>query len=219
MTRKTSFFISTVLTFASIIGLTGCTNIMLGLYGMKNIKSVDEKTILRYSKKYDIPITDNYELDTTYFTFLLPNGFPPNSCLSPQIMNHCQPLQVLYFNDTGQLESFHINCYAGGFPNLNWERNEIMSNFPPAQQTPLDSVLTLEQQLKFLRKLPLTKDSDMNQYDYIVVVYWNRFMGRQSKRLIHVVQNNSKLTKDKKVKIIYANNDNFYNDTGINGSR
>jgi hypothetical protein len=35
-------------------------------------------------------------------------------------------------------------------------------------------------------------------------------MGRQSKRLIHFVQENSKLEKEKKVKIIYANNDNIY---------
>ena len=35
-------------------------------------------------------------------------------------------------------------------------------------------------------------------------------MGRQSKRLIHLVQENSLLAGDKKVKIIYANTDNIF---------
>jgi hypothetical protein len=35
-------------------------------------------------------------------------------------------------------------------------------------------------------------------------------MGRQSKRLIHFVQENSKLAKDYKVKIIYVNTDNIF---------
>lgn len=69
----------------------------------------------------------------------------------------------------------------------------------------IDSIVSLETQLKYLKSLSQTSELSVDSYDYIVIVYWNRFMGRQSKRLIHFVQNNSNLEKEKKVKIIYAN--------------
>jgi hypothetical protein len=41
-------------------------------------------------------------------------------------------------------------------------------------------------------------------------VYWNRFSGRQSKRLVRVVKDNVRLAKEKKVMVIYVNSDNFW---------
>jgi hypothetical protein len=64
--------------------------------------------------------------------------------------------------------------------------------------------------MKYLKPIFENSKLSVDGYDYIVIVYWNRFMGRQSKRLIHFVQENSKLQKDKKVKIIYVNNDNIF---------
>jgi len=195
------------LTLTCLFGLTGCTSIVTGLYGLKEIRAVDEKTIAHFSKKYNIPPTDSYELDTAYFTFL---SSLDTTGHKTQIKNHFQPLQALYYNIDGHLESFQVNCYAGGFPNLLWDRNNIMATFPPEQQAPLDSIVSLETQIKYLRPLPQAERFSADAYDYIVIVYWSRFMGRQSKRLIRTVQNNSKLATGKKVKIIYANTDNVF---------
>lgn len=120
------------------------------------------------------------------------------------------PLQALYYDNSGQLQAFQINCYAGGFPNFHWDRNGILATFPPQQQAPLDSIVPLDTQLKYLRLLSQTKKFSADSFDSIVIVYWNRFMGRQSKRLIRFVQDNSKLATEKKVKIIYVNNDNIF---------
>ena len=76
---------------------------------------MDEKTIVRYANHYNIPIADGYELDTSYYAFLLSHD---KARYKEQINNHYQPLQALYFDKSGQLQSFQINCYAGGFPNL-----------------------------------------------------------------------------------------------------
>ena len=204
---KTRPFILTIILLNCALGMTSCTTIFTGLYGMKKIKTIDEKTIVRYSKKYNIPIADSYEIDTSYFSFLFSLD---TTQYKAQIKNHYQPLQALYFDKTGQLQSFQVNCYAGGFPNLNWDRNGIMTTFPPKQQAPLDGILSFEKQLTYLRPLSNIDNISADRYDYIVVVYWNRFMGRQSKRLIRFVQDNSKLAKEKKVKIIYANTDNIF---------
>ena len=66
---------------------------------------------------------------------------------------------------------------------------------------------------KYIAELKADKVHELisiENYDYIVFVYWNRFMGRQSKRLIHFVQENYKLAKDFNVKIIYVNTDNVF---------
>ena len=59
-----------ILPLTCVFGLTGCTPIFRGIYGMKNPKTVDEEAILHYSKKYNIPSADSYELDTNYNSFL-----------------------------------------------------------------------------------------------------------------------------------------------------
>lgn len=204
---NTNLSILTRLTLTIVFGLTGCTSIYTGLSGIKKIKTVDQKTIAYYAKKYNIPTADSYLLDTAFFSYLISLD---TSKFKSQIKNHSQPLQALYYDNSGHLTSFQVNCYAGGFPNLKWDRNEVMKTFPPKQQAPLDSVLSLDTQIKYLNLLSQTSKPSVDYYDYIVIVYWNRFMGRQSKRLIHFVQENSKLEKEKKVKIIYANNDNIY---------
>jgi hypothetical protein len=103
-----------------------------------------------------------------------------------------------------------VNCYAGGFPNLNWNRQGIFNEFIPKQQAPIDSLLTLTTQLNFLKPLSKSYLISTESYDYVIVVYWSRFMGRQSKRFIRIIQKNIQLEKTKKVKIIYANNDNIF---------
>lgn len=191
----------------TFFGLTSCSSIFTGIYGIKNTKTVDEQTIVRYAKKYNIPTADTYELDTAYFTYIFSID---TAQYKAQLKNHYQPLQALYYDNSGHLKSFQVNCYAGGFPNLKWDRNEIMTTFPPKEQAPIDSIVSLKTQMKYLELLSQTEKISTDNYDYIVIVYWNRFMGRQSKRLVRFVQDNSKLETDKKVKIIYANTDNIF---------
>ena len=205
MKKHISIFI--IINLLCVFGLLSCSTILTGIYGIKKIKSINKNTIVRYAKKYNILSTDSYELDASYFIFLTSLD---TIKYKSQIQNHYQPLQALYYNNSGYLKSFQVNCYAGGLPNLKWNVNGIMSAFPPKQQAPIDSIIPLETQLKYLNPISPSFKLSVDSYDYIVIVYWNRFMGRQSKRLIHIVQENCKLEKEKKVKIIYANTDNIF---------
>lgn len=195
------------LTFISSFGLTSCSSILTGLYGIKKTKAIDENTIVRYAKKYNIPAVDSYQLDTAFFSYLFSLD---TAQYKEQIKNHYQLLQALYYNNSGYLTSFQINCYAGGFPNLIWERNEIMTTFPPKQQAPIDSIVPLTTHINYLIPLSQSTKINVDSTNYTVIVYWSRFMGRQSKRLIDVVQKNRKLETEKTVWIIYANTDNIF---------
>ena len=180
---------------------------MLGLYGIKQPKPVDEKAIVHQAEKYNIPPEDSYILDRSYSSFLPPFDTVKHK---EQHKNHNQPLQALYYNKEGQLQSYQINCYAGGFPNPKWNRNGMFTTFPPKQQAPLDTFITVAQQQKYFIPMAETKKIPLGEFDYVVIVYWNRFMGRQSRRLIQLVQANTKLAKDRSVKVIYVNNDNLF---------
>lgn len=177
------------------------------IFGIKKIKSIDEKSILYYSKKYNIPPADSYELDTTFYTFLKSLD---QVIFKMEVKNHYQPLQALYFDKSGKLISYQINCYAGGIPNLNWNLNGTMETFPPKQQAPLDTIVPLYTQLKFLKPMSFTEKISSVDFDYFVVIFWSKFMGRQSKHFISCVQQNQKIASNIKVKILYVNTDNFF---------
>jgi hypothetical protein len=197
----------TIVMITSLMVFSSCSQIIFGIYGMNKLKPLDEKTIVSYSEKYDIPSSDNYELDTSYFNYLFSLD---STKYTWQIKNHYQPLQALYYDTTGHLVSYQLNCYAGGFPNLKWDKQAKTITFPPNQQAPLDTILPIEKQITFLRSFPQAENIAIDGYDYIVVVYWSRYMGRQSKRLIHYVQERSKIATEKKVKILYVNTDNVF---------
>jgi hypothetical protein len=187
--------------------LQSCSPLLLKTYGLKTIKPLTSEEIIRQGKKYKIPVSEAYELDSTYYTFI--KSLDTNR-FNQVIKDHFQPLQAIYYDKIGQMCSFHINCYCGGFPNLKWNRNGNFDVFLPKQQAPIDSIFTLEKQLTFIQPLAHQDALNITPFDYVVVVHWNRYMGRQSKRLIEIVQNNARLTNRERVKIIYVNSDNAF---------
>lgn len=187
--------------------LSSCGALFSAAYGIKTPKHLDDNAIKRYASQYNIPAEASYVLDTNYLHFITSHD---TSLHQQSINNHLQPLQALYYNRSGQLASFQVNCYTGGFPNLNWERNNAMAVFPPAMQAPLDSLVPLDKHINYLKPLAPSTQVQSTLYDYVVVVHWNRFMGRQSKRLIRLVQENSKRASQQSVKVVYVNTDYLF---------
>lgn len=206
ITRMKVFSILNLIIFIALL-FSSCSSVFTKIYGIKEVKYLNNEKINKYADKYNIPKECCFKLDTAFYTFLI--SFDTN-LYKLQINNHYQPLQALYYNREGVLKSFQVNCYAGGFPNLNWNRNEIMASFPPKIQAPPDSLISLENLLKYA--IPINEKSVLlnEKTDYTVIVFWNKFMGRQSKRLIKSVQQNAKLASEVSHKIIYINNDNLY---------
>lgn len=181
--------------------MSSCQNILMGLYGIKNYDTVNETMIIKYAKKYKIPESAMYYVDSTYFSY-----FKSFDTLQKQVAkDRMQPLQACYYDSSGKLVSWQINCYAGGFPNLKWNRNGIFNQFIPKQQAPLDTLLTLQQHTDFL--LPLSAHAIINHehFDYVIMVHWSVILGRQSKRLIRYVQRNASLGSAYKIDIRYVN--------------
>lgn len=197
------------------IGLTSCNRVLLIAYGMKGEpKKLTEKQISERAKKWDIPTSQLYELDTK----LLIDHFKKFDSLKlnqdSRINNYMQPLQICYYNKEGKLISWFVNCNAGGFPNLNWNQSGSFNNaFPPSPTlTSIDSLLNLQQHIGITRPTQFAENHNNSISEYTVVIYWNLFMGRQSKRMIQLVQKNMLMYDAAKLRVLYVNNDNALSD-------
>ena len=196
----------------SLFLLPSCSLVFVKMYGFKRVKSVDDKMIAKFGSKYNIPPEDAYSIGTDYVEFIQTID---TTKFKQEKKNHYQPLQVLYYDTESNLISYHVNCYVGGFPNLEWNKSNSFDVFPPTKQAPLDSVLSLQTHLEFLKPLSNTQKTSIKNYDYVVIIYWNKLMGRQSKRFIKIIQKNLKLAVDKKIKVFYVNNDVLYLNDGL----
>ena len=181
----------------SLLLFDSCQSIMCSIYGIQT-KPVSKKNIAKKEKKYHINQDDIYKIDSSFFIFLDSLGkTTTDSSICNIIKNHYQPLQVMVFDFTGKLCSYHTNCYAEAFPNLKWRG---FNTFPPITSTPIDTIITLNILEKYI--FHLQEFIERSNKEYTVIVFWTAYMGRQSKRLIALMQ--QKIPKNK-VNLIYVN--------------
>ena len=193
-----------------LAGLSGCNLIYAGLVlGLKDTPPATPARLAEDVQRYQVPPANVFVLDTSYLTFLRRQP----EALHESVKNHAQPLQLLYFDQTGALESFHINCYAKfGFPHLNWNAGNRFGTFPPTTQTPPDSLLPFARLLPFLRTpagqpVPASRFAAPRRR---AVIFWSRTMGRQTKVLLHELEQNLRRAGSAEpVDVLYVNNDAF----------
>jgi hypothetical protein len=195
--------------FSALLGsllLSSCQAVFTGIYGIREPAPLTVGQLPKLAAEYGIPSGCCSALLDTSYRQVLRRMHRQDSSVAK---NHWQFLQAVYYDAAGRQQSFHINCYAGGFPNLQWERAGIMAQFPPAQQAPRDTALTLAEHLSHLR--PNSISTPILSADYTVVVHWSRFMTRQSRRLIQAVRHNIALAPaGTRVALVFANTDDFY---------
>ncbi|MBL7922936.1 MAG: hypothetical protein JNL88_01925 [Bacteroidia bacterium] len=191
------------------MSIFSCTFIAKEMMGVRSIKTLDDKKHRRFLRKLGAPPGNAYSIDTTYLEFI---GMRDTQ-RTDEKKNHYQPIQALYFGQQEFPGAWFINCYAGGFPNLQWNRGRFFDTFPPTSAAPVDSLVSFTRlfgHAKPLLKGPLP--SVGAGQPYTVVLYWNRFMFRQSRRLHDLVRENLEKSAAP-YRILYINNDHLF--TGL----
>ena len=191
-----------LISFFALILLSSCASI-IGLTKIKELKTEEMASFLK-GQQINNPVI--YFIDTDYQKQL--HKLSNDTAL---LNHHLQPLQASYYNKEGRLISFHINCNAPGFANLNWNYKKVMEVFPPKPNAELDTLLNLQRHLEYLKSSNNKQIETEKDFDYFIIVNWAGFLKRQSIGLINAVNENIKLNlENKKIKIIYVCSDNVY---------
>ncbi len=234
--RIKSFF-GFIIIFLYCFIFWSCNTVMIKAIGIKAMKPKSVEQIQRYSKKYKIPNELSFVIDTNSLCERLNALDSSQNSVSKDLL---QPLQVRAYSKSndGEMSFFMANCYAGGFPNLDWNNSEsfngdllndsinsngkfigFISAVRDFQMENVDTSFTLRNDLFRLRHLhnDLTVYLYEDDSPYIVVVYWTIFMNRQSKRLISLLQDFQRRSK-KEIKLYYINIDNLYHIPCLNAN-
>lgn len=189
--------------------LVSCQTMFMRSMGINDPKELSEEKIKEEARRQNVPLENLFVLDTSFLPYMMTRD---TGILGEAVKNHYQPLQAMYFDKTGKLKSFHVNCYAyGGNPTkLDWSPNGEFSTFPPKLNPPLDSLFEFKDLKPFLHPTSSTLDFSADTMEHVVIVFWNRFMGRHSTELIRVVQENRKLYSGQRISILFVSNDNAY---------
>jgi hypothetical protein len=126
-----------------------------------------------------------------------------------------QPIQILYFDSTGRLISFHANCYAkGNLSGLDWNYDGRFEQFVPKSAIKLDSVYFSLNLIKDCLKTEINGNFKNSKLKYTVVIFWTLMFETLSKKAIDLaIKNISQFGKQEEVAIYLINNDKAFLET------
>lgn len=187
---------------------SSCSALMYKIMGVKQPYDYDLEEITAYSSKFGIPDSDSYLLDTTYMRDIL------QLCKNDTLLrnNLMQPLQIRFYQRSDTLLSLQLNCTAGGFPNLKWNKHGQLNTIPPNFTVDVDTCILFRKDLGYL--IPTSNDCHSSDYynnaDYNIILFWSVFMNRQSKILIREIKDYQKRFPEKKINVLYVNTDKIF---------
>lgn len=158
----------------------------MGLMGIKNYDNYSQKEVVEVSKKFTIPQSQSYIIDSLYYKQF---GFNRREEIKGFRKDLFQPLQIRIYDSNGKLIGHRANCNVPGFPNLKWNGYGYFNSFPPTLDCHLiDTIQNLTINKEFENIIPLFDSTTTTPTKkYTVFIYWSRFMNRQSKLFIKKV--------------------------------
>lgn len=207
--RDMKFINQLIILFLILFSTSSCQRIVMSSYGIKDQKQLNREQIKVVSQKVSSQSNNQYFVTNTFKEFL--NSLKEkNMCIeSDQLLHQLQqPIQVITLNSAGQVIHHVSNCDVGGFPNLKWAS---ISTFTDNMYKDCKDANVNFIELIFPFLYPLNQEKEILKqyvnYDYVYLIFWNRFAFRQSKRLIEHLKN---IQIKENALLIYVNNDNFF---------
>uniref|UniRef100_UPI00404924DD hypothetical protein n=1 Tax=Flavobacterium sp. TaxID=239 RepID=UPI00404924DD len=185
-----------------------------------------QNEILSDFEKHQIPTINRFILDTAIYSktvekqvyknveMMKANGIAIDSIIENKIQksfnDNLQPVQVRYFNSDGSPIFKLVNCYLENVFKMDWNFDKSFDVYPPSTN---DEILNFgNENLAFF--IPMFRNldgsvlnfNDLPKSKYYVIVFWNSFFNKPSRKLINQIQ---KIEKDKEhTFVLYVNNHN-----------
>lgn len=192
-----------------ILCTTGCTSIIVGLYGMHPYdREITPKKVERLAKRMKISEQEDLVLSLRYSAHL----DAVRDTLNKKTWSGMhQPLQLRWYSKGGRLQWIVPNCDIGGFPNLQWSRLGLPDTLAVdlANREYADSAWTISDDYRYmtLRSTGQVPSRKLDVDGYLLV-YWTYFMGRQSVRLSRYIRKWHK-NQGRSIEVQYVNADSL----------
>jgi hypothetical protein len=189
--------------------ICSCGKIMMGVYGVHNYEGYTIKQVDESARYYGIPQQDAFIMDSLYYQRF---GFAKKADIKGKVKDLFQPLQLRVYDLNGKLLSQYANCNVPpGLFNLNWKI--YLDTLPPNPKyvSANDTLRKVNLQTEFEYVRPMYENTRIASPTpkYYVVIYWSRFMGRQSKHFIKQVHKYFAPYKNQ-INYIYINTEPLY---------
>jgi len=167
-----------------ILFTTGCTSMMIGLYGIHPFdRDVTPKELERLAKRMKIPEQEDLVLSLRYSEHL----DAVRDTLKKKLWSGMhEPLQLRWYSKRGRLQWIVPYFDVAGFPNLKWSHFGLPDTLvvDPDYRDLADSSWTIADDYNYMTmrstgQVPVQKQ-DADGY---LLVYWTYYTGRQSVRL------------------------------------
>lgn len=177
-------------------------------------------------KNYEIPEINRFVLDTAVYSKkveaeiyrtldkMRSNGVVIDSLMKSKFeesaSDNLQPVQVRYFDSLGRPIFKLVNCYVENVFKMDWNVEGAFNNYPPFIEHEILNFKNAElsffiPMLSRLNGQKLTS-SDLPKSQYYVLVFFNDFFKRPSRKLIEQIQAIEK-NRDRTF-ILFVNNNN-----------
>lgn len=201
---------------------------LLGVDTQPNIMSTEK--IAKKSKRYGVDQNANYTLrvEDSYIDTVkayVTKAYDSLDTLTDAVeiarlrkntSNDLQPVQLRYFNAEGKAIFKMVNCYVDPPIPMKWNVEGSLDQFPPKTPDIKSLKEDVNQDLDFFLPYIVTSDeeeltmADLPNADYYVIIFWNSFFIRPSKKLIKQVKRYHKKHEDENIHVIYVNNHNAH---------
>ncbi|UPT67220.1 MAG: hypothetical protein M0D57_00520 [Sphingobacteriales bacterium JAD_PAG50586_3] len=164
-----------------------CGKIMMGAYGVHNYDGYTLQQVDKAARKYGVQPKDAFIMDSLYYQRF---GFAKKADVMGRVKDLFQPLQLRIYDTNGKLLAQYANCNVPpGLFNLSWKR--YLDTLPPNPKyistNDTLSKINLQTEFEYVRPMYESNRIASPTSKYYVVIYWSRFMGRQSKHFIKQV--------------------------------
>ena len=169
------------LTLVTVLLLGGCAPLAKMLFGIEEIKAVDEARISSFLDDCGSGVPCSQIVATASQI----DSLIRLDADSSQMQHRAQPVQVLYF-DGDSLVFWHINCYTqSGLLSFDWNNYGSFGHFPPSPTIVEDGhhSMALNRYVHFLPQLkPSTR--------YTVIILWSNMLRKVSRKAVGSVAEN-----------------------------
>lgn len=227
--NKISVHFTWVFILLLAITFSGCRILYRSILGVDMTPQwYSSEDIEKSADRYEMPFNQLYEMDTVSFSKALRIKYKGDlepykdkeetidSLIISQIKSCAkddgQIVHVRFFSSDGKPIFKLVNCYVDPPIPMSWNIDSCFNFFPPRslEMNKNDDDLELSFFLPHIKSLDsnvVTLDS-LPKANYYVLVIWNDFMIKPSRKLIEEIREYSQKYSDKNMHVLYINNHN-----------